>query len=447
MIDNQSSDFTWLPVGFHGQTSKDSLTGNILKTYRHVSGLVIKMLPRPGFSKRFAAITVPYGSIHTTFMDDKTTWQVPAGTAHYLEHCVFSRDDQGGLLGRLSELGAAANAYTTYTHTLYYFTAVKGFAEALDLYLDAVLGTYLETDRVEAERPVILAELDQYMDDPDTRAYMNLVESLYAVHPVRHDIGGTAETVQQITSQHLKRVWANFYQPGMLTLTLAGDLNEKAILEQLAGRLTALPVIREQPHFVLPNEPVQPARKYSQLNMDVSAPSFLVGIKDPGPCRQTQLGYDLIVRQRSARLALDCLLSPVSELREKLYSQGLINDAFDYHYTCEPSFSYVVCGGESARPDEAAAAVRDALIEAVRQGLPKELFEVQKRAAAGDFVSSLDSIEHSGMVQARCNLYQVDLFDYPPIYDKIKFSEAVDLIQFLADPDNYSITVLQPLEG
>jgi predicted Zn-dependent peptidase len=172
-----------LPAGFHCQETKDRLTGKLLRTYRHTCGLLVKVLPRPGFSRRFAAVTIPYGSIHTTFTDGRQTWHVPAGTAHFLEHCIFSRDDGGGLLGRLSELGASANAYTTHSHTMYYFSTVHHFDEALELYLDAILQPYLGEDRIEAERPVILSELDQYMDDPDTRCYMQLMENLYANHP------------------------------------------------------------------------------------------------------------------------------------------------------------------------------------------------------------------------------------------------------------------------
>jgi predicted Zn-dependent peptidase len=51
------------------------------------------------------------------------------------------------LLGKLSALGASANAYTSHTHTLYYFSSVRYFEQTLDLYLDAILNPYLENDR------------------------------------------------------------------------------------------------------------------------------------------------------------------------------------------------------------------------------------------------------------------------------------------------------------
>ncbi len=419
----------------------DPLTQHLLKTYRHVSGFVVKILPRPGFSRRFAALTVPYGSIHTSFERDGQTFVVPDGSAHFLEHCVFSRDDEGGLLGRLSELGASANAYTSHTHTLYYFSSVASFDIGLSQYLDAVLNPYLEADRIEAERPVILAELDQYLDDPDTVCYVQLLNHLYENHPVRQDIGGTADTVKQITSEHLKSIWSTFYQPGMLSLTLVGDLDEAKILNDLANRLAqAKPIAGRS---VLPLEPTHPNHPLASRAMDVSAPSFLIGVKDPtiSP-QQPLLGRDLVMRQRMARLAFDTLLSPASTLYESLFDRGLINDSFGYHYACEPSFAFLAAGGESNDPLAAGEALIENLIAAYKQGLDPDLFEIQKRAAAGDFVRSLDSIEQSGLVQAQCNQHGLDLFDYPALYDKMNAEIAMKSLKFLGDRKSYSLSII-----
>lgn len=421
----------------------DPLTKHVLKTYHHQSGFVIKILPRPGFSRRFAALTVPYGSIHTTFIRDGQHVTVPDGSAHFLEHCVFSRDDEGGLLGRLSALGASANAYTSHTHTLYYFSSVADFGTGLELYLDSVLNPYLEEDRVEAERPVILAELDQYLDDPDTVCYVQLLNHLYAKHPVRQDIGGTAESVRTIQSGHLKAIWSTFYQPSMLSLTLVGDLDETAILQSLAMRLQAARPVSGR--AVLPDEPAKPDTTVASRVMDVAAPSFLVGIKDPTILPQQPLtGRDLVLRQRMARLAFDTLLSPASLLYENLFDRGLINDSFGYHYACEPSFAFLAAGGESKDPQAAGEALIAGLQAAWRRGLDPDLFEIQKRAAAGDFVRSLDSIEHSGLVQAQCNQHGLDLFDYPALYDKMDAAMAWEQLSFLGNPDSYTLSIITP---
>jgi predicted Zn-dependent peptidase len=438
-----------LPAGFAGRERRDALTGKVLWTFVHRSGFQVKVLPRPGFSRRFAAVTVPFGSISTGMTDGENHWQIPAGSAHFLEHCLFSRDEQGGLLGRMSALGASANAYTTHSHTLYYFSTVHDFAEGLGIYLDAIMNPQLDSERIDAERPIILAELDQYHDDPDSRSYMRLVESLYHHHPVRLDIGGTPESVAAITPEDLQRAWSLFYHPGRLTLTLAGDFDVLPILKQLDGRLARLSAGENsrQASILLPEEPPALLENQARLSMDVTTSSFLVGIKDPDLLPATPLtGHNLVGRRRAARLLFDTLLSPVSQLYETLYAGGLINDSFGFHYACEESFAFLACGGESDTPEESAAAVVDGLVQAFRQGIDPMVFESQKRAAAGDFVRALDSIEHSGMVQAQCSLDGVDLFDYPAIYDKMDHDTASRMMSFLADPANYATVILTPLE-
>jgi predicted Zn-dependent peptidase len=437
-----------LPDCFRSQERIDSLSGKRLLTFRHRCGLTLKVLDQPGFFRRFAAVTVPFGSVHTCLVRDGQRVAIPAGTAHFLEHCIFSRDDGGGLLGRLAELGASANAYTTHSHTLYHFTAAHHFAAALDCYLDAIFAPGLDEARVEAEKPIILAELDQYRDDPDSRSYMLLIESLYARHPVRLDIGGTAESVSAIRADTLQLAWRQCYHPSRVSLTLAGDIDLEPILASLAERFRDLPQAEAVPdEALLPDEPDLPIQSGQRLAMDVAAPIFLVGVKDPDLMPDRRLrGLDLTLRQRTARLVLDTLLSPVSPLYAAWYEEGLINDSFGFHYACEESFAFLTCGGESNHPEEAAARIQADLIAAMRLPLDPDVFEIQKRAAAGDIVRSLDSVEQSGMLQARCNLQKIDLFEYPAIYDKMTHETAAQTMAFLADPNRYVSVILTPLE-
>jgi len=134
------------------------------------------------------------------------------------------------------------------------------------------------------------------------------------------------------------------------------------------------------------------------------------------------------------------------KLYESLYADGLINDSFGFQYACEESFAFLACGGESMEPEKAAGALRRGLMRAFSQGIDPAVFESQKRAAAGDFVRSLDSVEHSGLVQAQCNLDGIDLFDYPSIYDKIDRETAAGMMSFLADSSSYAVVILTPME-
>ncbi len=432
----------------------DPLTGVTIQTFRHPCGLILHRIPKKKFSKKFAGILVPYGSIHNQFKTQDGMATVPPGTAHYLEHCIFSKEEEGGgLLNKLSSLGVNANAYTSHTHTMYYFTTVDHFTQAFDLYFNAVIHPYLEQDRLDAERSIILQELEMYQDDPDNQCFANMIESLYFNHPVRIDIGGTKESVMQITPAHLKQIQTCFYTPHALTVTVAGDVEEEEILGVLNKYLDSLPSdSTKRPEFHYQDEPLTIAESSAFYEMDVSAESFLIGIKNPAISPAAPIaGREKIINQKGGQLFFEMILGSSSEIFETLYSEGLVNDSFAFQYICEETYSYVAMGGESPEPKRAAKKlhallmgafpIQDAALSAGNgDGQPEEPmdptdFELQKRVEAGDFVRSLDSVEHCGMSAAIAELSGLNIFDYPEIYDKMELKRVVDAMRFVCDPD------------
>ena len=416
---------------------RDPLSGTQIKMYRHVSGFRLDILPRPGFARRFGSICIPYGSIHGAWQVPGLQASSPAGTAHYLEHCVFSKEEGGGLLARLSSMGADANAYTSHTHTMYHFTAVERFSESLFAYFDAVMSPILTEERIESERGVILSEIGMYLDDPDSRGYNALLEGMYERHPVRVDIAGTTESVCAITGACLAEIADRFYCPSEATVTLVGDLDEEAILDGFEGRLRendgARAVFDSEP------EPGTVSCSLQVLSMDVGSPSFLVGFKDSLVLPQSPMeGAALVDRKLSGRLLAETLMGSSSPLFNDLYEKGLLGDSFGFQYVCERDFAYLVAGGESLRPEESADALVAGLVQALAGGVDESLFDIQKRAAAGDFLRSMDHVRQCGMAAAQAAQNKVDLFEYPSIYDRINAKHAVEQCGFLSDPDRIS---------
>ena len=426
---------------FEIRERQDGLSGKLLLTAKHQSGLQVSLLDYPGFSRAFCAAAIPFGSIHTSFSIDQKQYSLPAGTAHFLEHCVFSRDEDGGLMGRLSDLGASANAYTTHDHTLYYFSVAGPFETAFTCWLDALLTLQIDHDRVEAERPIILAEIDQYRDDPETRCSQKLLEQMYRTHPVRLDIAGTKESIRDLTEQDIQLAWETFYSPGHIHLTLAGDLDCHSILTILAERLAAYPSGIKDVRHSFPEDASRPTSEEAIEQMDLRTPLFLLGLKE---LDSQQTPWERAFRQRSAHLLLDCLLSSVSPLYDELYQHGLINESFSAQYLNGPGYSLLLCGGESPDPHQAADVIRKRLLEARVEDLDLELFESQKRAAAGRMIQTLDSVEHGGLMQARARLFGLDLFDYQLIYDKIDAAAVFNVFKHLSNPDYYALSIVNP---
>jgi len=410
----------------------DDVTGGKIIRYIHPCGFSLQYIPKPKFSKKFASILVPFGSVNSSVRSNGEIFDFPAGSAHYMEHCIFSKDESGGLLARLSSLGASANAYTSNTHTLYYFTSVENFFDSLKLYFSCVLNPYLEDDRVEAERNVIIQELEMYEDDPDSKSYRDLLQSLYSKHPIRDDIGGTKETVNCITSKHLKKIKELFYSLSEISMTIVGDVEEDEIrkfLEEIDFKFTI-----QEHHFdnIFPEETDIICEKKVSRKMDVDVESFIIGIKNPFINSVNSLsGRQRIKMQKGGQLYLETLLGNSSEIFEDMFSRGLINESFGFHYVCEKTYGYFIASGESPEPELAAKTLYDLLQNKLGGKLEKEEFEFQKRVVLGNFIRSFDAVEHCGLSAAAAKLSDTNIFEYPDLFARIDPFEILESLEFM----------------
>ena len=107
------------------------------------NGLDVYILPKKGFSKTFVTFTTKYGSIDRTFvpLGEKEAITVPDGIAHFLEHKMFEKEE-GDVFQKFSELGAQANAFTSFTRTAYLFSATDHLYKNTETLLDFVQQPY-----------------------------------------------------------------------------------------------------------------------------------------------------------------------------------------------------------------------------------------------------------------------------------------------------------------
>ena len=53
------------------------------------NGLMVRVIEKPGFAKRYAFLATDFGSIDSSFTSHGKNCRVPDGVAHYLEHKMF----------------------------------------------------------------------------------------------------------------------------------------------------------------------------------------------------------------------------------------------------------------------------------------------------------------------------------------------------------------------
>ena len=161
------------------------------------NGLLLRVVPKPGFARSYAFLGVDYGSVDTSFTRGGIPCRTPDGVAHYLEHKMFDLPEDNAM-NLFAAHGGYPNAFTGYAMTAYYFDCTEQFAENLRILLRMVLTPWFPAESVEKERGIIAQEIRMYEDSADSRAYEDLFGAMFAHHPIRVPIAGTVESIGEI---------------------------------------------------------------------------------------------------------------------------------------------------------------------------------------------------------------------------------------------------------
>jgi len=347
-----------LPAGFTALV--EPLTKRTVLRAQAAAGVEVWVAPMPGYRKSYAMMTTRFGSMDTHLPDGEA---LPDGIAHFLEHKMFQTPD-GDVFDLYAARGASANAFTTFTHTSYLFSATSGFGANLDTLLETMDHIHTDVEGVEREKGIIGQELAMYEDDPGWRGYFGLLQALYRRHPVRIDIGGTAATIAGIAPPLLERVHAAFYSPANMVLTVAGDVDAADVL---ARTNAALGPRRRGKRNRRPAaaEPRTVAHREVSTSLAISRPHVLLGIKDrPGRGPQGRAR-----RRIHASMLLEILFGDGGRIQAPLYRKGLVDTTLAAGYEAEHDYAFGLIGAEVDAVKPYRRALGQALRTVAREGL------------------------------------------------------------------------------
>ncbi|MFW5869152.1 MAG: M16 family metallopeptidase [Armatimonadota bacterium] len=182
------------------------------------------------------------------------------GITHFLEHTI----SEGSRSRTLEEIEAALdtigntyNAYTTKDHTCYYATTTREDVDtAIEVISDFVLNPTFPQEHVETQRGIIEREMAMGDDEPMRRISHLLYETMYTTHPDRYRIIGYPEVFDAITRDDIVSYHEEMYVPDNIVVTVVGDIDGAAALEQLRSIYGELPR-NPKPAVELAREPQQ----------------------------------------------------------------------------------------------------------------------------------------------------------------------------------------------
>lgn len=387
------------------------------------NGLRVELMPMAEFNKTYAIMTADFGSIDNHFIpyQGEEAIQVPDGTAHFLEHKLFEKQDHDAF-DLFGKMGADSNAFTSFTQTSYLFSTSSHLHANLDILLDFVQEPYFTEQMVAKEQGIIGQEIQMYNDDPSWRLYLGMLGNLYPHDPMRVDIAGTAESISQITPDTLMKCYQTFYQPSNMTLLLVGKLVPAQTMEWIKAnqqRRSFAPQETPRRCFALNDPAGRDVIPFRSLTMNVSRPKVMVGVRGT---KQFTAGRERLKYKLAVDLLLDMLLDDTSDNYLRLYDQGIIDDSFGYSYDMQRGFDFAAISTNTDRLEDFADEVM-AILENADQELDQaaDRFDRVKKAELGHLISLLDSPE------ATANRYAGRLYDDANLMDEIRLLRELEL--------------------
>ena len=190
------------------------------------SGITVVTEHMPAVRSATLGIWVGVGS------RDETDAQ--AGCSHFLEHLLFkgtSRRSARDIAEALDAVGGEMNAFTSKELTCFYARVLDDdLPLAFDVLADMLVDAKNTEADVEAERQVVLSEIDIHFDTPDDLVHSDFAEVLLGRHPLALETLGTADSITRMNRDTVDAYYRAAYRPQNLTVAAAGNVDHDAVV-------------------------------------------------------------------------------------------------------------------------------------------------------------------------------------------------------------------------
>jgi predicted Zn-dependent peptidase len=249
------------------------------------NGLTIASVRLPGFRTAAVGAFVRVGS-----RDEPAPLN---GISHFLEHMAFkgteTRDARRISL-EIERVGASMNAYTAKDHTAYHTVLLaEHMAVALDVLADVIRRSTFPVEEIERERQVILQELGDAADDPESIAQDEFDLKAWPKQSFGRPILGSARFVKRVTRDDFLGYLGTHYRAANMVVAAAGDVDHARFADEVERRFGDLPA-----GTPVEREIARYAGGYRHVDDDYEQTSVALGWPVPARTDPTYPVYELL---------------------------------------------------------------------------------------------------------------------------------------------------------
>jgi len=401
------------------------------------NGLQIIIFHKPEFVTTTAAFATPYGALDFNQIDENgVQFLSPAGIAHFLEHKMFE-SEKGDIMTEFSALGANVNAFTSYTETVYYFsTSNEEIETPLTLLLDFVQKLEISEESVEKEKGIIAEELNMYLQLSDTRLIFETLKNMYHNHPLSVDIGGSVESIYEISKEYLTQCHQLNYHPSKMLLIVAGPTPPESIIEMVEkNQKTKVFKERVDIERLSIEEPFNCVKEFAEVEMEINQTKLSVSFK------LNISEKDLMSRHKmewALRFLLDIHFSPMSQRYQQWLDEKKINDYFGYEISIGKDFGFLIFYGEQEDEETFKQFIFDSWCSIKESLTTKEELSRLKRRYFGHSMMMFNQVGGICFSFIRTIFSGIDFFDSLSIIQEISMKD-IQAVYDEVDLNNHTV--------
>ena len=400
------------------------------------NGLQVLLVHKPDYQRSLFLLGAKVGGFDIDQNVDGTLVHHKSGLAHYLEHQMFYLDGED-----VSELFAglqcSTNAYTSYTETAFYFSTTADVKQPLKLLFDFVENLDVTNKTIEKEKGIILSEYDMYQQSPEQRLFKETLISLYKNHPMKVDVLGSKEDIQNMRMEDLKYFYELNYDPSKLCLVGITGKDTDEIMEWIKDcQKDVESKCDKEISRVFKEEPMEVNRKEFVDTMDISQPFVCVGFKMK-PCSNV---IESIEKDFAVNMWLDSLMGPLNPKFQEWLDRRIFTQFVGAEADFTIDHSYVLFYAQTINPD--------AFIELVKEQVKKKtiLNDDYQSLRAQAIANNLRGLNHFDGLANDLLRSHFENFDYMDSLNRIQKMSLDKVLSNLGDLDfsNVCVTKILP---
>lgn len=332
------------------------------------------------------------------------------GISHFIEHMFFKGTEKRSakeIVQEIENVGGQINAYTSKEATCYYIKALNTHLKlSIEILADMIINSKFDEEEIKREQGVVIEEINMSEDSPEDVLDNDASKAIFLENSLSYPILGSIENIKSFNRKKIKDFIKSHYTPNNSVISICGKFNEKEIvniLEEYFGVWEA-----DKDYIPKYETPILAAgSKYTNKQIE----QLHINLAFKGLPYAHEKSYSLILLNNIFGGGASSIL--FQKVREEL---GLCYTIYSYSQPyLGVGINNIYTGVSKKYAEKALSVINDELKNFSRNGITKELLEINKEKIKANYILGLESTSSRMFANAKNMLLQ----------NKIKTQEEV----------------------